>query len=145
MILEAEWLAPSCEHIPDRNAHLVRYLAWYSNSVRGERAIEASLRAGAARPARSEQLSTEFAARAKVTWARLIRKIDVADPLECPNYKGPMHVIALIKHPEIVRRVIEHLALWAPHAMEQRPPPSPETLPVHASLPLIVHPVPDVA
>jgi hypothetical protein len=32
--------------------------------------------------------------RARATWARLIRKVYEADPLECPKTKGPMRVIA---------------------------------------------------
>src|SRR3972149_2544491 len=61
----AQWPALRCKHIPDRYEHLVRYVGWYSNRARGERAKEASPHAGAALPAPSEQPSTEFAARAK--------------------------------------------------------------------------------
>jgi gluconolactonase len=43
----------------------------------------------------SEEPASEFAARAKAAWARLIRKVYEADPLECPKCKGPMRVIAL--------------------------------------------------
>ena len=95
----AEWLALLCKHIPDRYEHLVRYVGWYSNRARGERAKQASPHAGAALPAPSEQPSTEFAARAKATWARLMRKVYEADPLECPKCRsvksGPLRVIAL--------------------------------------------------
>jgi len=94
-----EWLALLCKHIPDRYEHLVRTIGGYSNRARGERAKEASPHAGAALPAPSEQPSTESAARAKATWARLIRKVYAADPLECPKCRsvksGPMRVIAL--------------------------------------------------
>ena len=52
----AEWLALLCQHIPDRYEHLVRYVGWYSNRARGERAKKAGLSAGlvlfAARSAR---------------------------------------------------------------------------------------------
>lgn len=34
----AEWLELLCRHIPDRYEHLVRYVGWYSNWARGERA-----------------------------------------------------------------------------------------------------------
>ena len=37
----------------------------------------------------------DFAVRAKAAWARLIRKVYEADPLECPQCKGTMRVIAL--------------------------------------------------
>ena len=34
----AQWLALLCRHIPDCYEHLVRYVGWYSNRARGERA-----------------------------------------------------------------------------------------------------------
>ena len=60
----AAWLELLCRHIPDRYEHLVRYVGWYSNRARGERA--------------------------KAAWARLIRKVYEADLLECPQCKGPI-------------------------------------------------------
>jgi hypothetical protein len=33
---------------------------------------------------------SEFATRAKAAWARIIRKVYEADPLECPRCKGPI-------------------------------------------------------
>jgi len=59
-------------------------------------------------------MAIEFAARARATWARLIRKVYEADPLECPKCKGPMRVIALIEDPGIIRRILEHLGQRAP-------------------------------
>ncbi len=51
--------------------------------------------------------STEFAARAKAVWARLIRKVYETDPLKCPWCKGPMRVIALIEDSGVIRRILE--------------------------------------
>jgi hypothetical protein len=34
----AQWLELLCRHIPDRFEHLVRYVGWYSNRVRGKKA-----------------------------------------------------------------------------------------------------------
>ena len=51
--------------------------------------------------------------RAKATWARLIRKVYEVDPLECPKCKGSMRVIALIEDAGVIRRILEHLGLWA--------------------------------
>ena len=105
----AQWLELLCKHIPDRHEHLVRYVGWYSNRARGERAkvLEAQQPATAA-PA-AEAAVSEFASRAKASWARLIRKVYEADPLVCPKCNGPMRVIALIDDPAVVRRILEHL------------------------------------
>jgi len=69
----------------------------------------------------SEPVSA-FAAHARSAWARLIRKVYDADPLECPKCQGPMRIIALIDDPHVVRRILEHLGLWQPEAMERSPP-----------------------
>ena len=63
-------------------------------------------------------MAIEFAARARATWARLIRKVYEADPLECPKCKGPMRVIALIENPAIIQRILEHLGQRAPLVTE---------------------------
>ena len=56
-----------------------------------------------------------------------------------------MRVIALIEDPEVIRRILEHLGLWAPLAAERGPPPGFASWPRHANLPLTYHPVPDIA
>jgi hypothetical protein len=71
----AAWLELLCRHIPDRYEHLVRYVGWYSNRARGARAKKARLPAGVTLSSPGEAPATEFAARARATWARLIRKV----------------------------------------------------------------------
>ena len=96
-------------------------------------------------PASAVEPVTEHAARAKTAWARLIRKVYEADPLECPKCKGPMRVIALIDDPPVVRRILEHLGRWASEAAGPGPPvPAPEW-PANAVIPLTYHAVPDIA
>jgi len=70
----AEWLELLCKHIPDRYAHLVRYAGWYSNRARGERAKKSCPSAAVVLASSDEPMASEFAARARATWARLIRK-----------------------------------------------------------------------
>jgi hypothetical protein len=50
---------------------------------------------------------SELASRAKAVWARLIRKVYEADPLECPKCKGFMRIIALIDDPRVIQRILE--------------------------------------
>lgn len=56
-----------------------------------------------------------------------------------------MRVIALIEGPGVIRRILEHLGLWAPLAAERSPPLAAASWPRHANLPLTHHPVPDIA
>jgi len=133
--------------------HLVRYVGWYSNRARGERA-KAQKTQDTPDPVPTRcalpiepvsEPASAFAAHAKSAWARLIRKVYEADPLECPKCKGPMRSIALIDDPLVVRRILEHLGLWQPEAMERSPPVPPEAWPVNSVLPMTYHPVPDIA
>ncbi len=127
----AEWLELLCKHIPDRYEHLVRYVGWYSNRARGERAQALKAQDSVTQPPANVEYVSEFATGAKATWARLIRKVYEADPLVCPkcrsNNCGPMRVIALIDDPGVVRRILDHLGRWAPEPAERGPPVQPRT------------------
>ena len=123
-----------------------------SNRARGERAkaqkTQAALGHAALCASPIEPVSepaSAFAAHARSAWARLIRKVYEADPLECPKCHGPMRIIALIDDPPVVRRILDHLRLWQREAMERSPPVPPEAWPVNSVLPMRYHPVPDIA
>jgi len=47
-----------------------------------------------------------------------------------------MRVIALIDDPGVIRRILEHLELWAPIVTEHSPPIGPANWPRYANLPL---------
>jgi len=59
--------------------------------------------------------------------------------------EGPMWVIALIEDPAVIRRILEHLGLWAPQVKDRGPPLDFASWPPYPSLPLTYHPVPDIA
>ena len=84
----AEWLEVLCRHIPDRYEHLVRYVGWYSNRARGERVKVLKAQEPATKSPTQPERVSECATRAKAAWARLIRKVYEADPLECPQDGG---------------------------------------------------------
>lgn len=141
----AERLELLCRHIPDRYEHLVRYVGWYSNRARGERAKALKGQDTPMRSAAAVEPVSDRAARARAAWARLIRKVYEAGPLKCPRCKGPMRVIALIDDPGVVRRNLEHLGGWAPEASERGPPVADPEWPANAVIPLAYHPLPDIA
>ena len=140
----AKWLELLCRHIPDRFEHLVRYVGWYSNRVRARRARTED------RAAVEENAQDHVAARARSSWARLIHKVYEVDPLQCPKCQGPMRVIALIEDGAVIRRILEHLGLWAPRQRVQfsRPPPARQPVAdvlTPAPNAWTYHPVPDIA
>ena len=118
----AAWLELLCRHIPDRYQHLVRYVGWYANHSRGERAKKTSPHACAALTCDpSVEPATGLAARAKPpghgSFARSTRPIRWS----ARSAKGPMRVIALIEDPQVIRRILEHSRQWAPQASERSP------------------------
>ena len=138
----AEWLELLCGTSP------IATSIWCATSggtriVRGVNG-RSRLRAGSS-PAAAVEPVSEYGVRAKAAWARLIRKVYEADPLECPKCKAPMRVIALIDDPAVVRRILEYLGRWAPEASERGPPAPDAEWPQNAVLPLTYHPIADIA
>lgn len=119
-------------------SHLVRYVGWYSNQARGERAKQ-GLQESAV-PSGALPTATEPAPRAGATWAKLIRKYYEADKCQ-----ATMRVIALIDEPQAVRRILEHLERWAPLPAQSGPPAPDPDWPPGATIPLTYHLIPDIA
>lgn len=138
----AQWLELLCRHSPDRYEHLVRFRRRVLEpGARVERAKALKGRDTLAMPAAPRAPLSAFAASAKAAWARLTRKVYDADPLECPQCKGPKRVIALIDDPARVRRILEDWGRWAPDPGARAPPaPVPEG-PANAVTPLTYHPI----
>jgi hypothetical protein len=59
------------------------------------------------------------------TWARLIRKVYLADPLTCPKCGGRLRILSFIDDPSVIDKILRHLKLWNPP--EHPPPPRPST------------------
>ena len=91
------------------------------------------------------------AARARSSWARLIHKVYEVDLLECPKCQGPMRVITLIEDAAVIRRILEHLGLWAhwhqvPKNARSPPMGRPDTeAPTRTQNKWTYHPLPDIA
>ena len=75
---------------------------------------------GHARASRTRQFSALSASVAKRAWARLIKQVYEVDPLVCPCGTGPMGPIAFLVQPEVIGKLLRHLALWP--ATAHRPP-----------------------
>ena len=141
----AQWLELLCKHIPDRHEHLLRYVGWYSKRARGERAKVLKAQQPATTAPAAEAAVSEFATRAKASWARLIRKVHETDPLVCPECKGPMRVIAPIDDPAVVRHILEPLGRRAPEPVERGLPEVAPDWPRNAVIPITDHQVPEIA
>jgi hypothetical protein len=112
-----EWIVAMCSHVPNKGEQMVRYYGYYSNVSRGRRK-------GMEEPVPCILDSEGSSREQRRNWARLIQKIYEVDPLTCPKCKGPMRVSAVIDDREVIRKILDHLGLWA---VKPTPPPRPRT------------------
>ena len=84
-----DFLARLLVQIPAPYEQMVRYYGHYSNKSRGLRKKEA---------AKGEEAPEVLPARklTSISWARLIAKVYLDDPLICPRCKGQMKIVAFI-------------------------------------------------
>lgn len=130
-----EFLARVVMHIPEPRRHVIRYYGAYSSVVRARRRREATVTAGAPRGEASAAPVPDPPTDRKLRVSRrrraaLIRRIYEVDPLVCPRCAGPMRIISFITEPEVIHRILTHLATKA--AAERSPPSLPQRHPTAA-------------
>ena len=114
-------LAALTAFIPEQGLQLVRYYGSYSNKTGGLRRRQ-NLPAPAAGESSNSDDSADNSFRrfCRRAWARLIRKVYLADPLTCPKRGGRLRIISFIDNPALIEKILKHLKLWDP---PERPPP----------------------
>ena len=70
-------------------------------------------------PTSIEEFSEVSTSAAKRAWARLIKQVYEVDPPVCPRCSGPMRILAFIEQPEVIEKILRHLALWPAPAHSQ--------------------------
>jgi hypothetical protein len=130
------------DHLPAPNQQMVRYWGFYSNVARGKRRAAARrIAAGldpddetlpgadgiAAPPAIDDE---PFRRRARLTWAKLIKRVYEIDPLLCPYCGGEMKIIAFITEHATVVHILRHISMPAqqPAQLAHSPPLQEELL-----------------
>ena len=100
-----DFLARLVIQIPAPHEQTVRYFGYYSNKSRGLR----KKLAGA-----DGDMPEIFPARklTSISWARLIAKVYLANPLVCPKCTGQMKIVAFIEEDDVIVRILKYLGLW---------------------------------
>ena len=78
---------------PSRHSREVRYWGFYANAARGKRRKDATTQAS--QTPRSQD-DDEFTQRARLSWAKLIRRVYEVDPLLCPFCGSERKILAFI-------------------------------------------------
>ncbi len=123
-------LAALTAFIPEKGLQLARYYGYYSNKARGQRrrqnpeeSVPDATSSAASRP--DEVPEDDFRRFCRRAWARLIRKVYLADPLTCPKCGGRLRIISFIDNPCVIKKILKHLKLW--DSPERPPPPQRST------------------
>jgi hypothetical protein len=99
--------------IPEPRAHGVRYFGAYSSRARAYRKTRhltlQSLGADDNSASQDEpELSPKKRAAVRKSWAQLIRRVYLTDPLKC-ECGGTLRVIAFITEQKVIRKILDHL------------------------------------
>jgi len=129
-----DFIADLTQHIPPKHLQLIRRYGLYASRTKGrwkempwitERAPEGWKNTHLAKPITEDpgcEPTTENEQEVEINackraWARLLTKVYEIDPLMCPKCGSEMKVIAVIKEPEDIKRILRHLIKIG------RPPP----------------------
>ena len=124
--------------VPPRRAHVLTYHGvllpasqWRDAIVPGERGRDPERSVGGSSGAASDASRTgtegeiESSPGARYRWSELLRRVFARDALRCDRCGGRRDLIALIRDPFVVRRILTHLGLSAeppPRAPARAPP-----------------------
>jgi hypothetical protein len=123
-----DWIHALCQQIPDPRQHTIRYYGIYANRSRSiwrrrTRFPGWSVTDGESGAGPSAPLSVAAPAR-RASWARLLRRILEVDPLLCPACGIEMKVISVITEPQVVDKILRHIARGGGRdPFEERAPP----------------------
>ena len=119
-------LAALTAFIPEKGQQIVRYYGYYSNKARGQRRRQPAAAAVPGPPPSPDTAQDDdFRRFCKRSWARLIRKVYLIDPLTFPKCCRPLRIISFIDNPSIIEKILRHLKLW--DLPERSPPLRPAT------------------
>ena len=121
-----EWVHALCTQIPDQGQHLVRYYGAYANRSRKRfQAAEPPPPPGPQHSPALEEQNDPFTRNRRRSWARLMRKLFLTDPLLCPTCRVEMKVVGMITEPSVIDKILKHVRAGHGHnPFEPRAPPA---------------------
>jgi hypothetical protein len=118
-----EFIARVVDHIPEPSQQMTRYWGWYANDARGKRRKVEEEEPNGTRPSQEDPVDT-FTRQARLSWAKLIRRVYEVDPLLCPFCGADMKILAFITDFATARAIRRSLKLPAhePEPLAHGPP-----------------------
>jgi hypothetical protein len=118
-----EFIARVVDHIPEPSQQMTRYWGWYANAARGKRRKTCEEEPTSSEP-RPEDIGGAFTRGARLSWAKLIKRVYEIDPLLCPFCGAEMKIVAFITDFATARAIRRSLKLpdQAPEPLAHGPP-----------------------
>ena len=118
-----EFIARVVDHIPEPSQQTTRYWGFYANAARGKRRKKAD-EGKQANPGPRPEEDDNFTRQARLSWAKLIRRVYEVDPLLCPFCGAEMRILAFITDFATARAIRRSLKLPAqePEPLAHGPP-----------------------
>ena len=118
-----EFIARVVDHIPEPSQQMTRYWGFYANAARGKR-HKAHKEAGARPAPAGDDAVDTFTRQARLSWAKLIKRVYEIDPLLCPFCGAEMKIVAFITDFATARAIRRSLKLpdQAPEPLAHGPP-----------------------
>ena len=108
-----EFIARVLTQLPEPRTHRVRYFGAYSSTARAHRkkrhlSLQSLGPDDNSKSKNEPELSPKKRAALRKSWAQLIRRVFLTDPLKC-ECGGTFRVIAFITELKVVRKILDHL------------------------------------
>ena len=118
-----EFIARVVEHIPEPSQQMTRYWGFYANAARGKRRKVEEEEPTSTRPS-PQDTDDDCTRQARLSWAKLIRRVYEIDPLLCPFCGADMKILAFITDFATARAIRRSLKLPAqePEPLAHGPP-----------------------
>jgi hypothetical protein len=99
--------------VPRPRLHLIRFHGVLAPNARLRSEIIPSPPVNANAPTADHGDAPPPAAPARISWARLLKRVFAIDIEQCPHCGGPLTIIAAIEHPPVIAKILTHLGLSA--------------------------------
>jgi hypothetical protein len=99
--------------VPRPRLHLIRFHGVLAPNARLRSEIIPSPPVNANAPAADHGDAPPPSAPARISWARLLKRVFAIDIEQCPHCGGPLTIIAAIEHPPVIAKILTHLGLSA--------------------------------
>jgi len=118
-----EFIARVVDHIPEPSQQMIRYWGFYANAARGKRRKVEEVEPTSTQPS-PEDTDDTFTRHARLSWAKLIRRVYEIDPLLCPFCGAEMRILAFITDFATARAIRRSLNLptQEPEPLAHGPP-----------------------